>query len=522
MTGVGSAAEERPADTSPADYTDVLIVGAGLSGVGAAYHLTRTCPGKSVVIVEARDEIGGTWDLFRYPGVRSDSDMFTLGYRFRPWTEPQSIADGDSILRYIRDTAVEAGIDRLIRLKHRVISATWDSDDALWTVTIKRTDTDDTTTMRCSFLYVCSGYYRYDEGYTPQFPGLQRFTGRVIHPQHWPSDLDYARKRVVVIGSGATAVTLVPAMAQIADHVTMLQRSPTYIASTPRRDRVADWLRARLPQRIAYPVVRWKNALQAITMFSLSRHRPALVKTMLRKNLIKQLPPEFDVDTHFTPDYNPWDQRLCLVPDGDLFSAITKGRATIVTDHVEEFTETRIRLRSGRELSADVVVTATGLNMLAIGGIALTVDDDPVEISKTVSYKGMMLSDVPNFAWTMGYTNASWTLKADLVAQYICRLLQHMERHRYDTVTPDATRVHAADPFLDLSSGYVMRSIDHLPRQGANAPWRLHQNYVRDVRLFRRGPIDDDVIFSRRTRRDQPQLSLRYEAGHARRAEYAD
>jgi monooxygenase len=478
------------------EHTDVLIVGAGLSGVGAACHLRRECPDKSVVVLEARDSIGGTWDLFRYPGIRSDSDMFTLGYRFRPWTEPKAIADGSSILRYIKETARDFDVQRLIRLNHRVVSASWSSEESRWTVTVDRTDTGERVSISCTFLYVCSGYYRYDEGFSPEFPGVERFGGPVIHPQHWPEDLDYRGKRVVVIGSGATAVTLVPTLAESAQHVTMLQRSPSYIMSLPARDPIADRLRERLPQKLAYAIVRWKNALLGTASYQLSRRRPELMKSLLRKAAIKQLPDGYEVDTHFAPAYNPWDQRLCLIPDGDLFTSIRDGRASVVTDHIDTFTESGIRLQSGAEIDADIVVSATGLNVLAIGGLQLAVDGRVVNLPETVSYKGMMLSGVPNFAWTIGYTNASWTLKADLVAEYVCRLLKHMGRHNYAAVMPDATSATAANPIIDLASGYVLRSVADLPKQGDRAPWRLHQNYVRDVRLLRRGPIDDDVVFT--------------------------
>jgi cation diffusion facilitator CzcD-associated flavoprotein CzcO len=479
-----------------ADTTDVLIVGAGLSGVGAACQLRRECPDKSVIVLEGRDAIGGTWDLFRYPGIRSDSDMFTLGYRFRPWTDPKAIADGPSILRYIHDTAEAFDIEKLIRLSHRVVKANWDSDTARWSVDVHRTDTDELVTFSCSFLYICTGYYRYDEGFSPEFDGVERFRGPVIHPQRWPEDLDYHNKRVIVIGSGATAVTLVPSLAESAAHVTMLQRSPTYVASRPASDAIADRLRAWLPQKLAYAIVRWKNALQAIATFSLSRRRPEMMKSMLRKAAIKQLPAGYAVDTHFAPSYNPWDQRMCLIPDGDLFTAIREGRASVVTDHIDTFTESGIRLQSGAELQADIVVTATGLNLLAIGGMQLEIDGREVDLSKTMSYKGMMLSGVPNFAWTIGYTNASWTLKADLVAEYVCRLLKHMDAGGYATVMPDASGATGDSPFLDLASGYVKRSLAELPKQGDRAPWRLHQNYVKDVRLLRRGPIDDDAVFT--------------------------
>jgi cation diffusion facilitator CzcD-associated flavoprotein CzcO len=494
----------------PIEYTDVLIVGAGLSGVGAACQLQQDCPDKSVMVLEARAAIGGTWELFRYPGIRSDSDMFTLGYRFRPWTEPKAIADGPSILNYIHDTAREFDVNRLIRVNHRVVKANWDSATARWTVEVHRTNLDETVTFSCAFLYVCSGYYSYDEGFSPKFPGAERFSGSVIHPQHWPERLDYRGKRMVVIGSGATAVTLVPTLAQVAAHVTMLQRSPTYIAAKPARDRLADRLRARLPQKLAYAIVRWKNTLQGMAIFQLSRRRPDLMKSMLRKAAVKQLPTGYAVDTHFAPSYNPWDQRMCLIPDGDLFTAIREGRASVVTDQIDTFTETGIRLASGVELHADVVVSATGLNMLAIGGMTLEVDGCPVNLSETVSYKGMMLSGVPNFAWTIGYTNASWTLKADLIAQYVCRLLAHMDREGYAAATPDAHRVKAEHPFLDLTSGYVQRSMDLMPKQGDRLPWRLHQNYVRDVALLRRGPIDDDVVFTARSPQQvRPQEQVR-------------
>jgi cation diffusion facilitator CzcD-associated flavoprotein CzcO len=498
----------------PIEYTDVLIVGAGLSGVGAACQLQQDCPDKSVMVLEARAAIGGTWELFRYPGIRSDSDMFTLGYRFRPWTEPKAIADGPSVLNYIHDTAREYDVNRLIRVNHRVVKANWDSATARWTVEVHRTNLDETVTFSCAFLYVCSGYYRYDEGFSPKFPGAERFSGSVIHPQHWPEGLDYRGKRMVVIGSGATAVTLVPTLAQVAAHVTMLQRSPTYIAAKPARDRLADRLRARLPQKLAYAIVRWKNTLQGMAIFQLSRRRPDLMKAMLRKAAVKQLPTGYAVDTHFAPSYNPWDQRMCLIPDGDLFTAIREGRASVVTDQIDTFTETGIRLASGVELPADVVVSATGLNMLAIGGMTLEVDGCPVNLSETVSYKGMMLSGVPNFAWTIGYTNASWTLKADLIAQYVCRLLAHMDREGYAAATPDARRVTAEHPFLDLTSGYVQRSMDLMPKQGDRLPWRLHQNYVRDVALLRRGPIDDDVVFTARSPQQvRPQEQVRQPVG---------
>jgi monooxygenase len=419
--------------------------------------------------------------------------MFTLGYSFRPWTGAKSIAGGPEILSYIQATAAEFGVEQRVRYGHRVIGADWDSESARWTLRVQRGS--DTMTLTCSFLYACTGYYRYDEGYLPEFPGIEEFAGPVVHPQHWPADLDYADKRVVVVGSGATAVTLVPALARTAAHVTMVQRSPSYILALPARDAIADRLRSWLPGRLAYPVLRWKNALLALGNFQLSRRKPHWVKAFLRNAAVRQLPAGYDVDTHFAPKYNPWDQRLCLVPDGDLFAAIRSGKAEIATEEIDTFTADGVRLRSGVELAADIVVTATGLNLLAIGGMELTVDGAEVKIGESMVYKGIMLSGVPNFAWTIGYTNASWTLKADLVATYVCRLLRHMDAAGRSTVTPVPSMAAGTDPIIDLAAGYVLRSADLLPKQGAAAPWRLLQNYVRDVRLLRHGRIDDDVVF---------------------------
>ncbi|MFC3505731.1 flavin-containing monooxygenase [Micromonospora krabiensis] len=476
------------------DHVDVLIVGAGLSGVGAACHLQRDRPGRTYALLEARDAIGGTWDLFRYPGVRSDSDMFTLGYAFKPWTDPKSIADGDAIRAYVRETAREYGVDRHIRFRHRVVRAAWDSATARWTVHAHREDTGETVELTCGFLYVCSGYYRYDAGYTPAFPGLERYTGRLVHPQHWPADLEHDGKRVVVIGSGATAVTLVPAMAERAAHVTMLQRSPTYIIPLPSRDRFADLLRRWLPAKAAYPVVRWKNVVLGTASYQFSRRAPGLMKRVLRRAARSRLPVGYDLDRHFAPRYNPWDQRLCVVPDGDLFDAVRAGRASVVTDTVDTFTEHGIRLASGAELPADIVVTATGLNLLALGGMALTVDGVEVDLSRRVAYKGMMLSGVPNLAMTVGYTNASWTLKADLVATYVCRLLRHLDRTGQQIVTPLPPPGEERVPLIDLQAGYVLRSLESFPKQGVSAPWRLYQNYPRDVLLMRHGRLTDSGV----------------------------
>jgi len=487
-----------------ADHVDVLIVGAGLSGIGAACHLRQHSPDRTFAILEARDAIGGTWDLFRYPGVRSDSDMFTLGYSFSPWSEAKAIADGDAIREYVRRTSRKYDVDRHIRFQHKVIHAEWVTGDARWTVAAERTDPAsgavETVTVTCSFLYVCSGYYRYDKGYTPEVAGVDDFAGRVVHPQHWPTDLDYAGKRVVVIGSGATAITLVPSMADTAAHVTMVQRSPSYVLSLPGKDIIAD----KLIGKLLFPALRWKNVLTAMLAFQLSRRAPKVMKTLLRKGVLSQVPGDYDVDTHFAPKYNPWDQRMCFVPDGDLFKALRGGRASIVTDTIDTFTEKGLRLGSGEELEADIVVTATGLNVLAIGGMTMTVDGKAINLSDTVAYKGMMLSGVPNFALTLGYTNASWTLKADLVAGYVCRLLNHMAARDYQVVTPVlADPTVDTEPIIDLKSGYVLRSVEQLPKQGPAAPWRLHQNYPRDVLLMRHGPIDDSVRFDRVPAKDR-------------------
>ncbi len=488
-------------DPGAPERLDVLIVGAGISGIGMAHHLQERCPGKTYAILEARAAIGGTWDLFRYPGIRSDSDMHTLGYRFRPWTAAKSIADGESILEYVRDTAREGGIDKKVRFGHRVVKASWSSEEARWTVTAERSDGGQVT-ISCAFLMMCSGYYRYDQGYTPEFEGIEDFQGHVIHPQHWPEEAEYAGKRVVVIGSGATAVTLVPAMAKDAAHVTMLQRSPTYVVSVPGEDPMAELLRKFLPHRAVYPIVRWKNvAIQSVT-FRLARNRPGLVKRVLRRWLEKALPAGYDIDTHFKPRYNPWEQRLCVVPDGDLFQAIHDGSAEIVTDHIDRFTAAGIKLRSGRELQADVVVTATGLNLQFLGGAKLEIDGEEPDQSKLMVYRGMMLGDVPNLTFTIGYTNASWTLKADLIAEFACRLLNHMDARGYDVCVPrlDDPSV-TEEPIMDFSSGYVLRAIDRLPKQGSKEPWKLRQNYAIDLRTLRYGSLEDGAMtFSRRVR----------------------
>ena len=473
------------------EHVDVLVVGAGLSGIGAACRLRTEHPQRSLAILESRGASGGTWDLFRYPGIRSDSDMFTFGYRWRPWPGDQALADGPSILDYVRTVAEEHGVDELVRYHHTVRRASWDSGDARWTVEV---DTPDgPVTLTTGFLYTCAGYYDYESGYAPEFPGVEDFGGRLVHPQHWPEDLDHAGKRVVVIGSGATAVTLVPAMAGTAAHVTMLQRSPSYVLSRPGRDPLAVRLE-RLPQRLRYPVVRWKNIAMAMLTYTVAQRRPELAKRLVRKATAAQLPEGVDVDVHFNPAYNPWDQRLCFVPDGDLFRALRRGEASVVTDHIETFTETGIRLRSGEELEADVVVSATGLNIKAMGGVDLEVDGRKVELTDTMTYRTLMLSDVPNFAFTIGYTNNSWTLKADLVADYVCRVLAHMDATGTRTVVAPRDPEVAEERLLTFSSGYVLRALDRLPKQGDREPWKLRQNYLYDVRALQRGDVADGVL----------------------------
>jgi cation diffusion facilitator CzcD-associated flavoprotein CzcO len=474
-------------------HVDVLIVGAGLSGIGAAHHLKRLCPDRSHLILEGRDTLGGTWDLFRYPGVRSDSDMYTLGYSFRPWTQPKAIADGPSILQYVRDTAVEAGIDREIRYRHRVKRAEWSSADARWTVEAEHDGQSKRFT--CNFLFLCAGYYDYAAGHTPDFPGIAQFQGRVVHPQKWTPDIDWAGKQVVVIGSGATAVTLVPEMAKTAAHVTMLQRSPTYVIARPSEDRIANVLRRWLPAKLAYRLVRWKNVSMGLLVYRMSKRRPERIKALILKGVRAALGPQYDVDTHFTPRYKPWDQRMCLVPDGDLFRAIRKGKASVATDHIDTFTDTGIRLRSGAELPADLVVTATGLNLTVAGGLQVVVDGRPVDFAQTFNYKGMMYSDVPNLASSFGYTNASWTLKCDLTCEYVCRLLNHMRKQGLRQCTPRVTDPEVApEPWIDFTSGYVQRSLPLFPKQGSKMPWKLYQNYLRDVMMLRHGKVDDGAM----------------------------
>jgi monooxygenase len=476
------------------EHVDVLIVGAGLSGIGASYHLQAKCPTKSYAILEGRESIGGTWDLFRYPGIRSDSDMYTLGYSFRPWTHAKAIADGQTILDYVRDTAREYGIDQKIRFNHRVKRASWSSESATWTVEAERGPERELVRYTCNFLFMCTGYYDYEKGYTPEFAGVERFQGRVVHPQKWTDDIAYEGKRVIVIGSGATAVTLIPELAKSAAHVTMLQRSPTYVVSRPDVDLIADKLRRHLSPEAAYTMTRWKNVLLGMFFYNLSKKRPQRIKRLIVRGVREALGPDYDVETHFTPSYNPWDQRLCLVPNGDLFGAIKSGRATVVTDHIETFTERGIKLRSGAELEADLIVTATGLNLQVLSNLEVSVDGARIDLSKTMTYKGMMYSDVPNLALAVGYTNASWTLKCDLTSEYVCRLLQHLDETGLRQCTAHRDPSIEPQPWLDFTSGYVQRSLDLFPQQGTKAPWKLHQNYARDLMALRYGVVDDGVM----------------------------
>ena len=485
-------------DERAIEHFDVLIVGAGLSGISAAYHLQRECRSKTFTILEARQSIGGTWDLFRYPGVRSDSDMYTLGFRFRPWREAKAIANGPAILSYLRETACEFGIDRKIRYGFHVKLASWSSPLAQWTVQATR-PTGTTVRFTSNFLFMCSGYYDYTEGYMPGWPAMNHFRGRIVHPQQWPEDLEYKGKRIVVIGSGATAVTLVPALAQEAGHVTMLQRSPTYILARPSEDPLANWLRPRLGARLAWGLTRWKNVLLGMYFYDLARRKPDETKKRILSLAQKQLGPGYDASKHFSPHYNPWDQRLCLVPDADLFLAIRLGKVSIVTDEIEVFAEKGIRLKSGDELEADLIVTATGLKLQLLGGMQVIVDGIAVNPARALSYKGTMYSEIPNLASVFGYINASWTLKADLTAEYVCRLLNYMDARGYDTCTPHRRDSSVVEkPAINFTSGYFERGRDALPRQGSKKPWKLHQNYALDMLELRFARIDDgSIVFTR-------------------------
>ncbi|OKJ08168.1 flavin-containing monooxygenase [Kitasatospora sp. CB01950] len=493
MSTATAAQHERTA--APVEHLDVLIVGAGISGIGAGRYLTTELPGRSFAILEARGELGGTWDLFRYPGIRSDSDLHTFGYAFKPWREKESIADAPQILSYLRETVRENGLQNRIRYHHRIREASWSTADARWTVRVERADTGEQLTLTCGWLFSATGYYRYDQGFTPEFPGLEQYTGTVVHPQHWPEDLDWADRRVLVIGSGATAVTLVPAMAKRARRVTMLQRTPTYIMPVPRRDHVANLLRRVLGEERGYALARRKNIAQQYAIWSFCQRRPKAARRIIRWVNARQLPKGYPVDEHFSPPYDPWDQRLCAVPDGDLFKAIKAGRADVVTDRIRTFTENGVLLESGRELEADLVVTATGLNVQAFGGIPMSVDGEPVRLAETVAFKGMMLSGVPNFAYAIGYTNSSWTLKIGLLCEHFCRLLAHMERQGHQICRPEvADPAMATRPFLDFAAGYIRRAVDGLPRQGDRGPWRTSSSYRDDERTLGAGRVADPEL----------------------------
>jgi len=480
------------------EHLDVVIVGAGISGISAAWHLQERCPTKSYAVLEARDNLGGTWDLFKYPGIRSDSDMYTLGFRFKPWTSGKAIADGASIMSYLAETTAEFGIDKHIRYHHKVIAADWSDARNQWTLRVDRDGEE--LDITCSFLFACSGYYNYDEGYSPEFHGSEDFEGTVVHPQHWPEDLDYQGKRIIVIGSGATAVTLIPALANSgAGHVTMLQRSPSYIGSLPDVDPFAVRTSSLLPPKLAYVVNRWKSIFVQSARYRISRRFPNFMRKTLMTMAERRLPEGYDVEKHFGPRYKPWDERLCLAPNGDLFRTIRSGQADVVTDTIDRFTKTGIKLNSAEELQADIIITATGLNLRLFGGAAILRNGVPVDLTESMTYKGMMLSGLPNMAFTIGYTNVSWTLKADLVSEFVCRVINYMDANGYDAVVPQ----HPGDSveersLMDFTPGYVLRALDSLPKAGSRAPWRLKQNYLLDLRLIRHGKVDDRALrFSR-------------------------
>ncbi|MDG5484904.1 flavin-containing monooxygenase [Mycolicibacterium gadium] len=482
--------------TSRTEHVDVLIVGAGISGIGAAYYLQKEHPDRSYAILEARGATGGTWDLFRYPGIRSDSDLHTFGYEFKPWRDQDAIASADKILAYLRETSAENGIDAKIRFHHKVLGAAWSSADARWVIDVERRvageGTEELVQISANWIFCAGGYYRYDQGYTPQFKGRDRFRGQVVHPQHWPEDLDYAGKKVVIVGSGATAVTLVPAMADTAGHVTMLQRSPTYVLPVPSKDTFANAAQKLLGAERGYALARRKNIVKQRAVYQLSQKYPAAARKLIRHLNARELPAGYPVDEHFNPAYNPWDQRLCAVPDADLFKAISSGAASVVTDRIVTFTETGIQLESGKHLEADIIVTATGLNIQLLGGMSLTVDGTPVDLADSIAYKAMMLSGVPNFAFAFGYTNSSWTLKVGLLCEHFCRLLSHMDAQGYDIARADVVEDGMATrPMLDLSAGYVQRALDRLPKQGDGDPWRVSMNYYHDVEMLREGSIVD-------------------------------
>ncbi len=475
-------------------HVDVLIIGAGISGIGAACHIKQHCKGKTIQILERRNAIGGTWDLFRYPGIRSDSDMYTLGYSFKPWKGEKVLANGQEIREYVTEAAKDFQVTKDIQFGIKVTGAQWDSEAAQWTVQAVVEQTGETKVFTSRFLLGCTGYYNYDKGYLPEFKGIEQFKGKVVHPQHWPENLDYTGKKVVVIGSGATAITLVPAMADKAAHVTMLQRSPTYIASIPSVDPVSVMLKKFMPNSWVYSIGRARNIALQRLIFKLSKERPNAIKRLLLGATKARMGKNFDMK-HFTPSYNPWDQRLCVVPDGDLFKALKKGEASIVTEHIDTFEAKGIRLKNGELLEADIVITATGLDLQILGGVGVEVDGRPIEIGDVLSYKGVMMSNIPNFAMVFGYTNASWTLKADLASEFVCRVINHMDQKGYATVVPDATGVSAdGAPMFDLDAGYMKRAADRLPKQGPKAPWTIDNNYLADRPRLRKGEIEDGVL----------------------------
>ena len=476
---------------------DVLIVGAGISGISAACHLERECPGKSYSILEARDDIGGTWDLFRFPGIRSDSDMYTFGFSFKPWTNPQIVSEAGNIREYLRETVAEFGVGGHIRFGHRVVSCAWDGDSAMWTATIVDSQGRESKSS-ARFLFMCCGYFRYDEGYTPNLPGLENFAGAVAHPQHWPEELDFAGKRVAVIGSGATAVTLIPALAKTAAKVTMVQRSPSYIVSRPGKDFLANLCNALLPTRWASAINRWRFVRMQDLLYRRSRNKPEAVKDYLIKRVRKVLGEDYDLEKHFTPSYEPWTQRVCLVPDNDLFLAIRDGKADVVTGDIERIGENGVRMRDGEQVEADILVTATGLKLQMFGGVRLFRDGEEIDPTGTFNYHGMMLSGVPNLAYTFGYVNASWTLRADLNSRYLCKLLKTMDargaRQCVPVLDEDATGLPELDWIDDFNPGYMRRAMHLFPKQKVAAPWRNTQDYLLDRKLIEQSPIEDGAL----------------------------
>ena len=476
-------------------HFNVVVVGAGISGIGAGYHLQKQCPNKSFVILEGRERFGGTWDLFRYPGIRSDSDMHTMGYRFKPWIDEKFIADGSSILNYLEETIDENNLGNKIRYQHKVLTSSWSSSTSKWTLEVKNLTSGLTENFTCNFLMMCGGYYNYDEGYSPHFENQEQFNGLIIHPQKWPDNLDYKNKKVVVIGSGATAVTIIPAMADQVEHITMLQRSPTYFMSAPDKDMIGNYFKKIFPQKTAYFLTRWKNILMGNYFYKQCVKNPEKVKEMLINGVRAHLGEDYDIDTHFTPKYKPWDERLCFVPNADMFEAMKSGKASVVTDHIDQFTETGIKLKSGEELTADIIIKATGLNLQFLNGIDVKVDNSQVNISEKLAYKGRMFNDIPNLACSFGYARASWTLGADLSSEYVCKLLNYMDKHGYDYCSPVIGKeVREEGTYLNLSSGYVKRAIDRMPKQGSREPWKGNQSYLSDVTELRWGSITNDDL----------------------------